>query len=151
MVLLKSLVRVAFIAVGAAVTWSVGSFLVRLRWPAKIPHHFAFEHELTSERKLREIAELLAAEFHGPAPGNVICLGPVRGTAARVLFHSGPNNRRGNIYRLDYVLELRRLGARRVSLVLRTNRPYSYLRIRRSEVEPLVEALRHSLGRITSI
>ena len=151
MPLLKVLLRIVFLGLGAIVTWSVASLLVRLRWPAKIPHQLAFEHELASDKKLREIAELLAAEFQRPAPGNVVCLGPVRGTAARLLFHSGPNNRRGNIYRPDYLLQVKRLGAKRVSLVLDTNRPYSYLRIRHSEVEPLVEALRQSLGGITSL
>src|SRR3954463_13550953 len=122
MPLLKVLVSIVFVGLGAIITWSVGSLLIRLRWPAKIPSRFAFEHELASDKKQREIAELLAAKFQGPAPGNVVCLGPVRGTAARLLFHSGPNNRRGNIYRPDYLIQLRRLGARRVSLVLETNR-----------------------------
>ena len=151
MSLLKALVRIVFFGLGAIVAWSLGSLLIRLRWPAKIPHQFAFEHELASDKKLREIVELLAAKFQGPVPGNVFCLGPVRGTAARLLFHSGPKNRRGNIYRLDYLLQVRRLAARRISLVLGTNRPYSYLRIRHSEVEPLVEALRQSFGGITSL
>jgi hypothetical protein len=151
MPLFKLLVRVVFVGLGAIATWTAGSFLIRLRWPAKIPQQFAFEHELTSDKKLREIAELLAAKFQGPAPRSVVCLGPARGTAARLLFHSGLNNRRGNTYRPDYLLQVRRLGARRVSLVLETNRPYSYLRVRRSEIEPLVEALRQSLGGLTSI
>jgi hypothetical protein len=147
----KVLVLIVLVGIGAIVTWSVASLLVRLRWPAKVPRQFRFEHELASDRKLREIAELLAARFQGPAPGNVVCLGPVRGTAARVLFHSGPENRRGNIHRPDYLLQLKRLSASRVSLVLETNIPYSYFRIRHSEVEPLVEALRQSLGGITSL
>jgi len=151
MPLFKTLVQVVFAGLGAIVTWTVGSFLIRLRWPAKIPQQFVVEHELTSDKKLREIAEVLAAEFQGPAPGNVVCLGPARGTAARLLFHSGPNNRRGNTCRPDYLLQVRRLGARRVLLVLETNRPYSYLRIRRSEIEPLVEALRQFLRGRTSV
>ena len=151
MPLLKALVSIVFLGVGAIATWSVGSLLIRLRWPSKIPHQFAFEHDLASDKKLREIAELLAAQFKGPAPGNVVCLGPVRGTAARLLFHSGPNRRHGNIYRPDYLLQVKRIGAKRVALVLETNRPYSYLRIRRSEIKPLVEALRQSFGGITSL
>lgn len=100
---LKVVVGVGFLALGAFATWFVGSLLIRLRWPAKIPSRFAFERELTSDKKLSDIAELLAAEFKGPAPGNVVCLGPARGSAARLLFHSGPNNRHGSIYRPDYV------------------------------------------------
>jgi hypothetical protein len=147
----RIVVCIVLIALGAIVTWSVGSLLIRLRWPAKIPRQFAFEHELASDKKLREIVEVLATHFQQPGPGNVVCLGPARGSAARLLFHSGPNNRRGNIYRPDYMLALKRLGPRRVSLVLQTNRPYSYLRIRRSEVEPLVEALRRAIGPITTV
>ena len=151
MPLFKLIVRVVFVGLGAILTWRVGSFLIRLRWPAKIPQQFAFEHELSSDKKLREIAEVLDAEFQGASLGNVVCLGLARGTAARLLFHSGPNNRRGSTYRPDYLLQVRRLGVRRVSLVLETNRPYSHIRIRRSEIEPLVEALRQSLGGRTSI
>ena len=147
----KVLVLIVLVGLGAIVTWFVASLLIRRRWPATIPRQFRFEHALASDRTLREIAELLAAQFQRPAPGNVVCLGPVRGTAARVLFHSGPNNRRGNIHRPDYLLQLKRVGAGRVSLVLETNVPYSYFRVRHSEVEPLVEALRHSLGGITSL
>src|SRR5690349_14969886 len=90
---LKEVVLVFVVALGALGTWFVGSILVRLRWPAKIPRELTFEHELASGKRLREVAEMLAAKFQGPAPGNVICLGPVRGNAARLLFHSGPNNR----------------------------------------------------------
>jgi hypothetical protein len=147
----STILGIGFLAFGALAVWFVGSLLIRLRWPAKIPSHLAFEHELSSDKKLREIAEILAKEFKGPAPGNVVCLGPARGSAARLLFHSGPQNRRGNIYRNDYVVALSRRGGKRVAMVLQTNKPYSYLRIRRSEVEPLVEALRQSMGRITSV
>ena len=103
--LLKVIVGVVFRAFGAIATWFMGTLLIRLRWLAKIPRCFAFEHQLASDKKLREIAELLAAEFKGPAPGNVVCLGLARGTAARLLFHSGPNNRHGNIHRPDYHLQ----------------------------------------------
>jgi hypothetical protein len=147
----KVLVLIVLVGLGALLSSFVASLLIRLRWPAKIPRQLRFEHELASDKKLREIAELLAALFQEPAPGNVVCLGVVRGTAARVLFHSGPNNRRGNIYRPDYLLKVKRLGAGRVSLVLETNIPYSYFRIRQREVEPLVEALRQSLGSITRL
>jgi hypothetical protein len=153
MPVLREVVLVVVVGLGAIVAWFVGSILVRLRWPAKIPRQLGFEHELASDEKLRKIAERLAAEFQGPAPGNVVCLGAVRGSAARLLFHSGPKNpgRNRNIYRADYVLHVRRLGKGRVSLVLETNRPYSYLRIRNSELEPLVAALRRAFGGVTRL
>jgi hypothetical protein len=153
MPLFKLVVLVVVVGLGAVATWFVGSVLIRLRWPAEIPRDVTFRHELSSDRKLRDIAELLAAAFEGPAPGNVVCLGPVRGSAARVLFHSGPDNRglKRNIHRADYVLHVRRLRKGHVSLALETNKPYSYVRIRHSEVGPLVEALRRAFGGMTNL
>jgi hypothetical protein len=149
----KLVILIVLLGLAAIATWFVASFLIRLRWPAKIPRQFAFEHELTTEKKLREVAELLVPVFQGPAPGNVVCLGPARGSAARLLFHAGPNNRGRNrsIYRPDYVLHVKRVRGKRVSLVLDTNRPYSYFRVRQSEIVPLVEALQRSFGGITSL
>jgi hypothetical protein len=138
--------------VGLFVGWSVVSLVVRYRWPAQIPADLAFDHELTSSKKLREVAEDLASRFGAPAGDNVVCCGAVRGNAARVLFHSGPDNKgNGEIHRFDYVLYLERRGGQRIGLVLKTNRPYSYLRLRRTEVEPLVAALRRTYGSLTTV
>jgi hypothetical protein len=63
-----------------------------------------------------------------------------------VLFHSGPQNRRGNLWRPDYVLHLRRVGKARVALVLEVNRIYSHPWLRAAELDPLVAALRRAYG-----
>jgi hypothetical protein len=117
-----------------------------LRWrvPAEIPPERGFTHEIDSDRPLRELAEELARRF--PSGQGVWCLGPVRGNAGRVLFHSGPQNRRGNLWRPDYVLHLRRVGKGRVALVLEVNRIYSHPWLRAAELDPLVAALRRAYG-----
>jgi hypothetical protein len=68
-------------------------------------------------------------------------------------FRARPSNRgrNRNIHRPDYLLQVRRVTKQRVSIVLETNKPYSYLRIRRSEVEPLVQALRQVFGGLNSL
>lgn len=149
----KQIVEVLILSGLALLAWKVGSFLVRLKFPLTIPASLGFEHELTSEHELRRTAEILAGRFPGPTPDGVVCLGVVRGTAARVLFHSGPVNpgKNVNLYRRDYVLSLRRLGKTRVALTLGLNRPYSYPRLRRSELDPLVAALRAVHGAIASV
>lgn len=137
----KLVVAIVVLGLLAALLLSVVHFLIRWKLPARIPPELGFEREIASDEKLREIAEKLAKKFPGPRDG-VVCLGVVRGTAARVLFHSGPENRgrNVNIYRPDYVLHVVRQG-KKVVLRLDTNRPYRYLRIRRSELDPLVRVL----------
>jgi hypothetical protein len=149
---MKYVVEAILLGAVALVAWFGGSLFIRLRWPAKLPPDLRFEHELTTDKKLREVAEALAKTFKCPTRDNVVCCGPVRGSAARVLFHSGPDNKgRGEIHRFDYLLQLERRAGNRVRLTLKTNRPYSYLRIRRSEVEPLVAALRKTYGGLSTL
>lgn len=147
----KLVVEVILLGGLALLAWKVGSFVIRLKFPATIPPALGFEHELDSTLELRRISEILAGQFPGPTPENVVCLGVVRGTAARILFHSGPNypGKNVNIHRIDYVLSLRRLSKTRVALTLGLNRPYSYLRLRRSELDPLVAALKSAYGPVT--
>jgi hypothetical protein len=153
--MMKSIVA-AFLLAGIAIVAGLAlHLLVRLRWPARIPPDLRFTHEVMSTKHLRVIAGSLAARFVGPTPDNVVCLGPVRGNAARVLFHSGANNtgKNRNIHRPDYILHIKRLSKERVALELdtNTNRPYSYLRIRRAEVEPLTRALLEQFGSVREI
>ncbi len=146
---------VVTIVVLGGLAWLLGAIvhlLVRLRFPARIPSELGFEREVRSGLALREIAEKLAKMFPGPIEG-VVCLGVVRGNAARVLFHSGPTNRGKNrsLHRPDYILEAVRRGKSVVLMRLTTNRPYSYLRIRRSELDPLVSVLRKIYGEIVEV
>jgi hypothetical protein len=147
----KHVVAVVLLGAIAALVLAVLHLVVRLKLPARIPPELGFEREIESARKLREIAELLAKRFPGPTDG-VVCLGVSRGNAGRVLFHSGPQNRgrNVNIYRPDYILEVVRRG-KRIVLRLDTNRPYSYLRLRRSELDPLVRVLRKVYGELDRV
>lgn len=133
--------------------WFFLGMWIKGRWPAQIPRELQFERELASDLKLRAIAEELAERFRHFNRDEVVCLGPVRGAAARVLFHAGPKNvgRNKNIYRNDYLLLVERLSTRKVKLRLDTNKPYSYFRIRRSEVESLGEALDAAYGGVSAI
>ena len=148
---MKKLVALLLFGALAWLCLAALQFWVRLRFPPRIPPELGFEHDLTSARKLREVAEILAKKFPSPV-NDVVCLGVVRGNAARILFHSGPKNRtkRGNIHRFDYLLEVVREG-KKMRLRLTLNRPYSSLRLRRSEMEPLVRALRSAYGDITEV
>ena len=145
------LALVVFSSIAAAVLIALDMW-IRFRWPAKIPSGLAFEHELLCDLKLREIAEALVKSFRSSADG-VVCLGIVRGSAARVLFHSGPRNRGRNVnlHRHDYLIQVVRLDANRVKLRLELNVSYSHLRVRRSEAGPLVHALRAAFGSVERI
>ena len=140
------------VAVGS-VAWVLLGMWVKTRWPARIPDDLRFERELASDLKLRAIAELLAERFKDYEGRDVVCLGPVRGKAARVLFHAGRKNpgRNRNIHRNDYVLHVERLGKARVKLRLDTNQPYSYFRIERREVEALKRALDGAYGNLRTL
>jgi len=83
----------------------------------------------------------------------VVCLGVVRGNAARALFHAGPKNRtkKGNIYRSDYLLCVRRMGKKKVKLVLDTNRPYRYLRLNLEQVRKLHRAIVTAYGEVKTM
>jgi hypothetical protein len=147
----KTVVAVLLLGLLAiGIGWGI-QFWIRLRWPAQLPTDLMFEHELTSDLKLRELAQELSRRF--TRTDDVVCLGIVRGVAARVLFHSGPLNRgrNVNIHRADYLLTLTRLGPRRVQLRLEINRMYSYVRAKRSEIEPLVRALRANYGTLDTV
>jgi hypothetical protein len=132
--------------------WTL-SWAWRWRRSTQIPPELGFSHELATGLGLRAAAEALAARWPGRTPDNVVCLGPVRGNAGRVLFHSGPDNRgrNVNIHRPDYVLHVRKATSGRVFVTLETNRPYSYLRLRRRELAPLVRALRDAYGGLTDL
>lgn len=151
--LLKIAVFTLLAATGGTIAWLVLSYQIRSRWPAKIPRDLQFEHELETTLKLRTLAERLPEYFKDFNSDDVVCLGPVRGNAARVLFHSGPKMTRPNheIHRRDYILHVERLSKKRVRLRLDTNRPYSYFRIRRSEVEPLRSALEGAFGALEEV
>jgi hypothetical protein len=149
----KQVLQFALLAVGLFIAWRLAQFALRLWWPAKLSPELTFRHELSTTMKLREVAEALAKRFGAPAADNVVCLGPVRGNAARVLFHSGPDNpgTNVNIHRADYVLHVKRLSDSRVALELALNHPYSYVRLNLREVEPLLRALRETYGRLTEV
>jgi len=146
---LTALLLVAFLA---AILWVALGFWIRTRWPARVPDELAFRHPLESTRPLREIAEALARMFPQDDP-EIVCLGPVRGSAARMLFHVGPKNRgkNANIHRPDYLLCVRRLAKTRVELVLETNLPYRYLRLRTNEVRRLHEAVTAAFGTLEEL
>ena len=148
---MKLAVGIALAAVFAWIAFRVLHFVVRLRFPPKIPPDSTYEHAIESALPTREIAEILAKKFPSPMNG-VVCLGVVRGTAARILFHSGPleQKKNRNIHRHDYVLEVVRRNKTPL-LRLALNRPYSYLRIRRSELAPLVAALHEVYDDITNV
>ncbi len=81
-----------------------------------------------------------------------MCLGPVRGNAARLLFHAGPKNRGGgNIYRWDYLLHLERVGKDRIALVLKLSSSYTYLRANRVELQQLNDALHAAFDAIDTL
>ena len=131
-----------FLGLGAVAWFFIGMW-IKEKWPARIPDELRFEHDISSDLKLRAIAERLAEQCKDFNSEEVVCLGAVRGTAARVLFHAGPKNRGRNksIHRNDYILHVQRLSKTRVRLRLDINTPYSYFRINRNEVEALVRAL----------
>ncbi|MBW2736623.1 MAG: hypothetical protein JRH20_29900 [Deltaproteobacteria bacterium] len=130
------------IMAGVVASFFVG-LAIRHQWPAQIPPDLRFERELSSALKLCRIAELLVERFSDFNNDDVVCLGLVRSNAARVLFHAGPKNtgHNRNLHRPDYVLHVERLSQGRVKLRLGTNKPYSYLRIRRAEVDALKRTL----------
>ncbi len=148
---MKAILSALILGAFGAGAWFALSFWIRLRRTPKIPPDLVFEHELRSREKLRAIAEALPSKFRAPKGHGVVCLGVVRGNAARVLFHAGPTEPRGSLYRLDYVLFVERVSKQRVRLRLGTNAPYSYFKIRRSELAPLVGALRESFGDIVEM
>ncbi len=141
-----------FLAIGG-VAWFFLGMWIRAKWPAQIPLELRFESELASDLKLRAIAEKLAERFKEFNSERVVCLGPVRGKAARVLFHAGPKNvgRNRNIHRNDYVLHVERLSKSTDKLRLETNKPYSYYTIDRTEVEALNKALDAANGELNVI
>lgn len=126
-----------------------------LRWwmPAQLPDDARFAHELRTTRPLREVAEELGRRFADRTPSDVVCLGPVRGTAARLLFHAGPRNagQRAHLYRHDYVLHVRRVTKDRVRLELALAHPYSYLRPHRGELSLLLPALEDAYGGLETL
>lgn len=126
-----------------------------LRWwmPARLPDDARFAHELHTSRSLREVAEELARRFADRTPSDVVCLGPVRGNAARILFHAGPRNvgQRVHLYRHDYLLHVRRVAKDRVRLELALAHPYSYLRPHRGELSLLLPALEEAFGDLDSL
>ncbi len=135
------------------VLYLVLSHWIQRRWPVQLPADAQFEHELTSDLKLRAIAEALPERFRDFNNHEVRCLGVVAGNAARVLFHAGPPNKghNRNVYRHDYVLHVIRLTRRRVLLRRDINQPYSYLRLRRNEIEPLRHALLGAYGTLKAM
>lgn len=149
----KFIVAAIILFVVGGVGWFFLGMWIKAKWPAQIPEELQFATELTSDLKLREVAENLAERFNDFNSDEVVCLGPVRGTAARVLFHAGPKNagRNKNIHRNDYVLYVERLGTDRVRLRLDTNKSYSYYRINRREVEALNKALSAAFGELTVV
>ncbi len=149
----KVAVLVLLLAAGLFAAWHLGRWGVRALLPPSIPPDLGFRHELETDLRLREVAETLARRFAAPSSEGVVCLGPVRGNAARILFHSGPKNRgkNRNIHRADYILHVRRCSKRRVVLELGLHGSYSYLRAHRGELEPLVRALQAQYGHLTEL
>lgn len=132
-----------------ALTLVVGQVLLRLlirrTWPASVPESLGFTKEIATDLSAREVALALAERFKAFNGGEVVCLGPVRGTAARVLFHAGPQNKRGNLHRPDYLIQVERKG-RAALLRLVLNQPYSYLRLNKREVGAVRERLVQAFG-----
>jgi hypothetical protein len=150
--LFKLIGRWVFLAALVGAAGVVLKWILMARFPARIPPDLRYEHELSSSKKLRDVAIELGQRF---VPFNrelVVCMGPVRGNAARLLFHSGPKNKgRGNIHRRDHVLSLKRLGPHRIGLELTLNSSYSYMRANRKELTLLSEALHEAFDGIATI
>lgn len=126
--------------------WLALRFLVGRYFPPQVPSDLAFSFEREHQGTLYQVAEALVEEFRPHNGDGVWCLGRVRGNAARVLFHAGPQNRRGNLWRNDYLLVVSREGKRtRVTLAL--NSGYTYLWPRRREIEALRARLVEAYGR----
>lgn len=151
--MLKIIVACFLILSLAALAWLLIGMWLKNKWPARIPVDLAFVHDFSSQLTLRAIAERLAEQFRELKHENVVCLGPVRGTAARLLFHAGPKNsgRNKNIHRDDYILHVERLGKSSVRLRLDTNKPYPNLIIKRKEVEVLSSALEKTFGELRNL
>ena len=133
--------RYAFLGVLVLFGLVVAREFLRWRWPAKLPERWAYKHSFSTSEKLRPAAEMLAIRFRPFNSDAVSCLGPVKGNAARLLFHAGPQNKRGNIHRWDYLLCLKRVGKGRVEMRLELASRYSYLRPHERELKLLTAAL----------
>jgi hypothetical protein len=151
--IVNAVLGVAFAGVVGFAVWIALNAWIRKLWPARIPRELAFHHELRTTLPLREVAEQLAERFARNSYPEVVCLGPVRGNAARLLFHSGPKNRgkNVNIHRADYLLVVRRVDRKNVVLELDTCRPYGYLRLNTKEVRDLRSALADAFGGLTAL
>jgi len=142
----------AFLMLGlaGAIVWFVLGMWIRKRWPALIPDELSFDHTIRTNQSLRAVAEHLAQTFPHELDPLVVCLGPVRGNAGRVLFHVGPKNRgkNTNIHNADYLLCVRRVNKRAVVLQLDTNRPHRHLFLREGEVRRLLDVVTSAYGGI---
>jgi hypothetical protein len=144
-------VAAVFVGLTVAVGWLLLRMLIQRAWPVTVPESLGFTKEVATQLPMREVAEQLAERFKLFNGGEVVCLGPVRGNAARVLFHSGRKNKRGNIHRPDYMVQVERKGDRAVRLRLVLNQPYSYLRINKAEVGVLRERLANAFGGLDTL
>jgi len=150
--LFKLIGRWVFLAGLVAAAGFVLRMAIKSAFPARIPPDLRYEHELSSTKGLRDIAIELGVRFRPFNRDLVVCLGPVRGNAARLLFHAGPQNKgNGNIHRRDYVLALKRLGKDRIGLEVTLNSSYSYMRANRRELSLLNEALHEAFDGIDTI
>jgi hypothetical protein len=153
MVATKIVISIVLVTVPGAIVWFFVGMWIRDKWPAEIPENLAFNHIVKSNNSLREIAEYLAKIFvENPYP-EIVCLGAVRGNAARVLFHVGHKNskKHKNIYRDDYLLCVVRVKKSVVKLVITTKKPYRYFRLKHDEAYKLNNAVISVLGQIEYI
>lgn len=143
----------AFAGVIAFALWMAFQVWVRKLWPARMPRELTFGHALQTTLPLRDVAEHLAKHFAQRSYPEVVCLGPVRGKAARLLFHSGPKNRgkNVNIHRADYLLVVRRVDQKNVVLELDVCQPYGYIRLNTKEARDLHSAVADAFGSITTL
>lgn len=148
---MKSAVSVIVVAATLVLAWFLAGAWIRRRWPATIPEELGFTKGIETALSLRDVAAQLADRFKAFNGNNVACLGPVRGNAGRVLFHAGPQNKRGNIWRPDYLLQVVRDDTSHVRLRLALNHPYSYVRLNRAEVEALRERLVSAFGQLEQL
>ena len=133
---MKPVVALLLTALALAAGWLALRLVVARFFPPRVPPDLAFSFTREDTGPLRAVAEGLVEEFRPYNGDGVWCLGPVRGNAARVLFHAGPQNRSGNLWRNDYLLVLTREG-KGVRATLAINPSYSYLRPNRAELEAL--------------
>ncbi len=150
--LFKLIGRWVFLAGLVAGAGFVLRMIVMSIFPARIPPDLRYEHELSSDKGLRAVAIELGERFRPFNRELVVCMGPVRGNAARLLFYAGPKNRGdGSIHRRDYVLVLKRHGKTRIGLELTLNSSYTYMRANRTELTLLTEALHQAFDAIDTI